>query len=58
MTVKHNPEVCGRCKWHIFDELEGEGVCVNRDSDYWLSYTENNEQCELWAKKPTIGGKI
>lgn len=52
MTEKRKPERCGNCIYHVYDELEDGYICVNRESDMWLSYTTHEDGCEKWAKKP------
>lgn len=55
MTEKRKPERCGNCLYHVYDELEDGCICVNRESDMWLSYTTNEDGCEKWEKKPYAG---
>ena len=42
---------CGNCKYHLFDELDGSCVCVNKESEEYLAYTEHDHYCLKWEKK-------
>lgn len=57
MTGKRMPERCGNCRYHIFDifdELEDSCVCVNKESEEYLAYTEHDQYCPKWEKKTCL----
>lgn len=42
---------CGNCKWHEHDELFGDWVCVNADSEYLSDFTGFEDSCEEFEEK-------
>ena len=54
MTNKRTPERCGNCKHHLYDDMDGRCVCVKPESEWYTTYTEHDDVCEEWEKKPTL----
>ena len=46
-----NEEICGNCRWHIYEEISQGFVCCNDDSDYCADWTEYEDTCEEWEDK-------
>ena len=45
-----NDVCCGNCKYHVHDD-NGDGMCVNADSDASADWTDDSEICGNWAEK-------
>ena len=44
-------EGCGTCKWHKKDN-DGDGwICTNPNSEYYVEWTEYNDNCEEWEER-------
>lgn len=42
---------CGTCKWHEYDDISGDFVCVNGDSDCCADWTDYSDSCEEWEER-------
>lgn len=42
---------CETCKWHIFESVTKEKVCVNDRSDYCADWTDDDFKCSKWEEK-------
>lgn len=42
---------CGNCRWHEYDELFDDWVCVNPDSDYVADFTGYEDSCEEFEER-------
>lgn len=43
-------QCCGTCKWHSFENISDDWVCVNNDSDYCADWTKYEDSCEEWEE--------
>lgn len=48
-----NDVCCGNCKYHVHDD-NGDGMCVNADSDACADWTDESDFC-AWAERRTDG---
>ena len=44
-------QCCGTCKWHSFEIISDDYICVNNDSDYCADWTGYDDSCEEWEGK-------
>ena len=44
-------EVCGTCKWHRFNKIDGEWECINHDSLYCGEEMDYKDKCDRWEDK-------
>lgn len=52
MSRYYERQYCGNCKHHKYDPADDKCFCVCKGSDYYMDYTEMDEVCESWEKKP------
>ena len=45
-----NEQCCETCKYHVPDEIPGEGdwICNNGESEYYALETEYSDTCDDW----------
>ena len=43
-------ECCGNCKYHVHDD-NGDGMCVNAESDACADWTDESDICGKWAER-------
>lgn len=48
---RNNDHVCGKCKWHTFENVSDGWVCVNDESDYCTEWTEYGDSCECFEER-------
>ena len=48
-----NDVCCGNCKYHVHDD-NGDGMCVNADSDACADWTDDSDICGNWAEKGEV----
>ena len=44
-------QICGNCKWNERENIGGDYVCVNDESDYCADWTEYDHTCDYWEGK-------
>ena len=45
------PEVCGTCRYHAFEGISDDWICVCDESDYLADWTDYNDSCECWEER-------
>jgi len=50
---KLNDVCCGNCKYHVHDD-NGDGMCVNADSDACADWTDDSDVCGEWSEKGEV----
>lgn len=43
-----NDKCCGTCKYHHYDEINEDWVCINSYSKYGTYWTEYKDSCVEW----------
>lgn len=51
MSIIKKEECCGTCKWHKREVINGEWVCMNKDSDNCAFETEYKDSCDQWESR-------
>ena len=46
-----NEQVCGTCKWHAFENIDDDWVCVCDESDHCTDWTDYTDTCEEWEER-------
>lgn len=44
-------KICGMCKWHSQELIDGGWVCVNDQSEDCTEWTDYDHGCEEWEGK-------
>lgn len=48
--MKNENEVCGKCKYHQYDNICDLWFCGNPDSEYYTDWTEYKFECNEFEK--------
>lgn len=43
-----NDKCCGTCKYHRYDDIGDDWVCVNDQSEYYADWIEYDDSCDEW----------
>lgn len=55
--VKRKKGCCGTCKWHDYEDITYEWVCVNAISEHFSDYTDYDCHCDKYERTELIARK-
>lgn len=44
-------QICGKCKWHKYEDISQGWICCNADSEYVADWTDYDFSCEDFEEK-------
>jgi len=48
---RYDDRICGKCKWHVHEDIDDGWVCVNDRSEYCTDWTEYTDSCNEFEER-------
>lgn len=48
---RYDDRICGKCKWHVHEDIDDGWVCVNDRSEYCTDWTEYADSCNEFEER-------